>query len=1583
MPINLNEEEAIELQQPLLPAITPENESLEDKDLLELKQSLPPAFQDECIHDDEIPACAYPLLSMLCKNQKLVATFRDSLDIDAPAQLTEQALSTHTIALCDKLISLETNCQHDALFKYRLPIVIGEFPIHTRVINTAIKSFNQIIEQYHQDISQPIDAHALEKSYEAILTAIKEHGPQCDADSLWQLLSMLAGWSKQSAKQLFEEYPFLIYPPSSHIIRDSLVNAQPINIEQDRPIVIESTQPANTTSKHHFLQNYNYNFNRAGRLATETDTLLLNAFGMKIGGHFDAQVKYPPRFIPVSQLHAIIHRQLSHRMEVTTDIDFDVWIENTLVSLGVERVQQNQADFTSEKFINPFLSEPISFLNPEKIRDILEQNLRPLQSEQLNPSEFELGIISQYLFELLHGFQVNPGQGLGIGANWDGTINLSNEAGAYSFKFMESEASWGKRFKQISLHRQGPSEVFMSAGKGINYEVASLLTDFNYMSQLQPSEHGELIYSAIVDNLVAELFPEPAYFENKNYKKYQKQHIVRRTEHGDFYIDSFYQPSHTGTYFKDKNGIEKQTPMYKRAGTLDVQAFPKNTGCCENSRESYAGNPLGPLQLQYAQSMQKITRGHFVYDPIAADQFLPDAFYGQLMLNENGDYLPFIGVVPKNFDKHFKQPTELCASFVIRMMQSSRMMEYCPTFRNTYEKIKTQFLPALENEAPALPELSLNKHIKDKHAQLAHELKKEDRNFADCQKLFYGLFKNLIYSVYEYGAQSQGNNFTSWFFQLTTSTELFYPISKATCERIIRDLTVNRPITAHPDKLKQYETTLNYLRTLTQFFYPLPTDEIARAIASQAKAHIKPLLRSNNIKLYFNEMQQSQQNNLSRRQTPGMAYAAFKHGGPSKTIVNDYHTMHTSNFLSGYRDPEGNQLAEPQLYERAIDFAAKALGASLQLMQKYNLLAVIRRPLTQPYIQAKKLVYTHPKNKPLWAVAGAVKGFFWNGIAIGLWQTITTPFKMLRDFAKWITPSFKKANTTDTNPLAISAAPANEASIKVKATIESRDHILQLLSTAQRNTPDLSKWKKEIVQNASQWVHVLYPQLTQEEKAACNKKLTQTFPVREEEWSHLVNPFIVLFDNAELLKHTQHINHDFTHAFFQSVSDPSCSSHPKKVIKYMVSFHKLNSKQQEALTAFVKYFNKLTDASQKQSFAKLFQFGGKAQQALRVKDKYLQKIQSWTTDVFDPEWLRNILFEKNIESLTAQLTPQSFHATIKQLPDCIKEPLYELLHGHELAVLDHYYLNENQKLFLKTSYMVFRQIHDKKIGDELRQLCKIEKKTNEKILGTKDKSHNKWAKFAERELTHQLFSKDESRGIFSTLSTLLKNLPNLTNKLDMLKMRYQVVGHTKETNDDNALNEFYLTASCIQTALDRIIKNHKTTHPSYIEAQIMLRNFVDVTMNAIVNSRLDRIDVFSANLAILENSLAKSEVIESWLNQVKNNQRDLTTLLEQQTQQSPSLDHALWRNKCILQVLEKNKPQERIHKTGIQSLLRFWCQHKTNVTKAGDDYMNPNTCQPRKVSTTAALFSGSSTMQYAIDRVEKKLPARAMLRKLT
>lgn len=1562
-----------------------------------LKKYLPTSFRPHFNNEIEDLTRAYPLLSMLCDDQALLDPVRAIFEIAAPVKLSDTDSMSQALALLNRLLPPQVWCTTPKpLFVYRLPVIQGEFPVHSREINQAIAKFNSLVESFHETKNDGLNPEEIEAAFKNILVAINKCGRACDQDSIWQLLSMMSGWLEPAAFQdLFKEFPYLLYPgfkcqtQSQEIKKEEQPARKENSIKrffstmkgwlksEDKKAefqasVTESEEPIPTVTGNSFVPNYNYNFNRAGRLANETHVLLLNAFGMKLGGHFDAQTKHVPRFISIEELKTIIHRQLSHRIDIPNTPEFDTLMINTLVILGMRPMLQDEKNNSSREFINPFTADPLSFLNPEKIKQVIETQLH--QSTEFKFESGNVEIISQYLFELLQSFQFNPGQALGIGANWDGTVSLSNESGVDSFKLVEAESAWGKRFKEISLHRQGPSEALMDVmTNGLKFEFGTIFTDFDYMSRLQPSERAEVVRNAIIDNLVTELFPETAYHENEKYEKYQKRHVVREKEDGERYIDHFYQPNTKGTYF-GKNGDKKQTPMYRRAGTLDVQPFPRKVASAEGSRESYANNPLVPFQVQYGQSMYRCTRGHIVYDPKRKDQFIPDAYYGQVLQSENGDYTPYIGHVPTNLDREFGQESELCASFVVRMLQSSRLIEYCPTFRDTVEQIKTGFLPDEKAVIPPLPAIFSSSSIqKILHTKLGEMIASKNASFNQCQKVFYSLFKNIIYQLYEFVKLSEDKSLRARFIQFMTTPNTFDPPSRATADRILRELTINKPVSGSPAALKKYEESLSYLTSLVGYFYPKPTHAVAKKIAEKADAYVKPLLASPSVQRYFAEQQKSPQTNLSRKTTPGSLYHALKNG-EIKNVWEHQKTMHEKNTPSGYRDTEGNQLITPETWEENLDKAAKVTGGIIDLMKKHDVIFGASKIISEPIIHSKQAYATHTHHKALHGVWGGVQGFFKGTAKVAF----SVPLAAVSS-VKWIHEKATHKSVEENvlqNPLAISAAPPNEPGLKVKIAMKIRNYLLGLL-TPKTQENDIDQIKNEIIKQFidPNSFHFLYPDINDEGMRLLAEYFKSNFPDKLN-WDNLLNPFQGLLD-ISFLNDSHAINTLFVQALFACLMDKRCADSPKKVVETYFSFYSLNPNQKKVLQKFVDHYNLLGE-KEKNAFLKLFEFNGDIQKALNARDQAIQQIQNWSNAIFNEQFVHEILFEKQLASQEILLSDSAaLISMIDQMPENIKLLVYKIIKNNSLSFLDEYELNQNLADYIKSFHAIFNQLNENDQKKVLTQF-EIQKKSNENVLSEKDKAHDKWTAFTEKELRHALLEIEEVNAIFSIVSKKLAHSPEIIEKLNELKNIYSLYFTTSANIQNDRLDLFYAKACDLLEDLAPITTTDKEA-TFFQESKNLLQNFLDVTMNRIVNARLDSVDVLST--ADIENPLLASKAIALWLNELNNN-KELRSLLSQQLEESPSLDHVLWRDKCILQVVEQKSATVKIHKTGIQSLLRFWFQHNHNITRTGDIYRvkEHNVVQPKKVSSTSLLFDDCRTMQLAIHRVESRVNTTSLCR---
>lgn len=950
---------------PQYEALTTPDEVTGSSKLLEQLRAKLPRMMREQLNSDTLTH-AYFLLAML-SDDECIHELHTSLQEQYTTLPTEQSPIEQALALVAQL--QKSTCNPNAPFKYRLPSFLGEYPIHSQEINRKIEQFNQLIEAYHvNELDQDLEPAALDEAYQRVLHAIAIHHMGCNPHSLWQLLKAMIPWSTAPIEEFLETSSYLLSP---------ITNTEPSALKEQEPLpkqpVAEINLPlsSNKSSKEKpFSENFNYKFNEAG-LIESSDYLLINGFAFKPGGHADALTKQAPEFLPWKQWRGAIRRQLSQLIELPLNDEFFDWLQIVLQRLGVEFMTLQASSY--ECYVSPFLrpQTTLSTLNEDMILGILR--------EQCNVSETviddaNLLVISRYLMRFLQAFQFNRGQALGIGANWGGVVNESNEAGTDAFRFNDSE--WASHFRNLSLHRQGPAEAHMNATIGVRFELEALLSSFEFMTQLQPSEYGNTLYSALVDNLMGTLFPEPHYFENSAYVKYRRHFVLKYTDEGMPQVESFYQPDSQGTYFKTKKGDFKQTPMFRQAGSLVVESFPRDIGSGECLQSLSVANPLWPLQLQYAQASSSSIRGHSVYNPIGPDEFIPDTFYGQIIRESEHVSVPFIGVVPKNFDSHFKQ-VELCASFVVRMLQSSRLMTYCPTFKEYYFSILSRFLPSMACETPALPH-KMNATIRHKWSDFDRIVHDTERSAESCQEAFFSLFKELIHSLYSLTKDDADLHY--YFVELTRSPKMFSPHNRATCERLIRELKTLKPLLTNENRANcsQYESTLDYLGELTRFFYPAPSDEMAKAVAEQARIHISPLLKKPAIKDYFAMLSQDAQANISPKVSPGLMHDALKYQRPSPEVFRDFYSRrHEDNFSSSFRGIDGEQIVMPSTREVLLDKLSKMVGAALPLIRRNkSIFSLITQPFSQAYIQGNQAFHRKEQHKVFWGVLAGIGGFF-------------------------------------------------------------------------------------------------------------------------------------------------------------------------------------------------------------------------------------------------------------------------------------------------------------------------------------------------------------------------------------------------------------------------------------------------------------------------------------------------------------------------------------------------------------------------------------------------------------------------------
>ncbi|MFJ1267632.1 hypothetical protein ACD661_03555 [Legionella lytica] len=1507
---------------------TPEDPIVGSKLLEQLRAKLPRIMREQLTGDTLVQA--YFLLAML-SDDVCIHELHTCLQEQYPKSPTGQSPIEQALALVAQLQS--SACDPKAVFKYRLPSFLGEYPIHSQEINRKIEQFNQLIEAYYaNEAAQELEPDALDEAYQAVLHAIEQHHMGCNPHSLWQLLKAMTPWSSAPIEEFLETSSYLLSPIS---------NVEPPVLKEPAPLskqpVAEINLPLSSnkiTNEKPFSENFNYKFNEAG-LIESSDYLLINGFAFKPGGHADALTKQAPEFLPWKQWKGAIRRQLSQHIDLPLNDEFFDWLQSVLQRLGIEFMALQES--SDECYVSPFLRQQttLSTLNEDMILGILREQCE--RSETLIDSS-NLLVISRYLMRFLQAFQCNRGQALGIGANWGGVVNESNESGTDAFRFNDSE--WAAHFRSLSLHRQGPAEAHMNATIGARFELEALLSSFEFMTQLQPSEYANTLYGGLVDNLMTTLFPEPHYFENSAYVKYRRHFVLKHTDEGMPQVESFYQPDSQGTYFKTKKGDFKQTPMFRQAGSLVVESFPRDAGSGECLQSLSVANPLWPLQLQYAQAASSSIRGHTVYNPIGPDEFIPDTFYGQIIRESEHVSVPFIGVVPKNFDGHFKQ-VELCASFVVRMLQSSRLMTYCPTFKEYYFSILSRFLPSMECKTPALP-LKMNATIRHKWNDFDRMVHDTERGAEACEKAFFSLFRELVHSLYSLTKEDADLHY--YFVELTRSPKVFVPHNRATCERLIRELTTLKPLLTNENRAnhQQYEATLHYLGELTGFYYPVPCDETAKAVAEQARLHISPLLKKPAIKDYFAMLSQQAQANISPKVSPGLMHDALKYQRPSPEVFRDFYSRrHAVNFSSGFRGIDGEQIVTPSTREILLDKLSKTVGAALPLIRRNKtIFSLLTQPFAQAYIHGSKAFHRQEEYKVFWGILGGIGGFFY-GAVLGANYALTSLPRAI--YHGWFAPKTeqRKAN----HVLAISSAAGNEPGAHIEAMMNIRDHLLTLMAAANERTPS----SEQLIALLLDSVKKIHPSLLSSKlatEARYTEVLKEAFPLDLNAWNELFEPVIQVGEDralqAILNQYPLQIDRVLIYALYECLTASNSLQGVSEVIKTVVDKHKLKSPQDHALAALVHYYACNPEA-QKRDMTQ-YRFHGTAIRKLKEQEKQLRKIQTWINNALDMQWSLETLFSQYIKEYHVFLNKDTLEHIVSKLPNSIKAIVLELISNpaeQAITLLNDYELDRSQQAFLLQCSRCYREISSQAVQQRIQDLADFTKQP-EPMLSVKAQEHLKLTQFKQREWQHRLLAMD---GVAPIVDETKQQLALVYHAdLDELVRTYE---HCLNAADrSQAFNLFY------SQALKML---------NFCPIESPLRDWVNVSMNVFVNELLDQ------QQTTMHNPLSNSPAAQQWLGDLMTHKNALRALLSQQVEQASSFDHAALRCQSILQAVEPLQPKrEAIRGTGMQKLLRIICQNTNTLTATGD--------QKAKQVAISALCKHSITMTRALERIQEKVP---------
>ena len=867
---------------------------------------------------------------------------------------------------------------------FRLPTVVDEFTVITDPINTEIGKFNQLIEGYYDHPEEQTTKQrltSLNDCYNNIIKQIQEKGSHCNPHALAPLLSTLCSWCHvDSPLSLIEDHfrsnaiqhkikekrcdqegendqrnevttdtkreshrtlPTELGLGKDDVEEGGLLNAQAnvltrnvyIENKQSDSVrdAIDNTTPE--TKQYTFEKKSTHDINAAGLMSDHSVKLILNAFGMKPGGHVDAIATPVPKLMRTSEFMRMFFRELAQRMNLEPFYQEEKLTElqsiiiNVLTAYGLSIVWSKRDEV--EAYINPFAQKPMVLQSPR----IMEQKLKELISKNKNIKIDETD--QKSMLELLDGFirrmQINPNVALGIGANHDGTIDRCNDAGIYAFQFGNELRPWAEAFQRLSVCRQGPAQAYMNAMSVAKYEaLTAFAQSFEYMTSLQPSEHENTLYNGVLDNLFADLFPHPDRVENPEFDRFSKVYTLSYKE-GTDRVHEHTVKSQVGIY--KKNG--SQVPKHRLPGTPRIVDALHDTGeVCGATRNSFQGNPFVNLQLQYAQSLCPGERGNLVYSPTGKDRFMPDP-YGQTVRIKNGSFMPLIGLIPKNFDKKIKHNTEACSSYVARMVQSAGLVTNSTVFQQKLEEIKFHFLPSPHDlNGITTPEI-LKTVVQTKWQECVNSVEK--KAFTPSVRIFRELFNCVLLKMQSSGTKDPHcNTFMYDLIRKNIRNNQSNRLDREYFDAIIRELELYRPRSRED---QNYNTCIDYLKKVTNAFFPKATDHNAKLFETYAKQAAHELKKNADIKNYFCDLKHNfPQANTSRTLTPGQWGARMDSliNGEAKPFTSkQVMDLHEQKFPSGYYGVNGEQDVSIEERDRKIDWVIKKAGSISACFQTF------------------------------------------------------------------------------------------------------------------------------------------------------------------------------------------------------------------------------------------------------------------------------------------------------------------------------------------------------------------------------------------------------------------------------------------------------------------------------------------------------------------------------------------------------------------------------------------------------------------------------------------------------------------------
>jgi len=308
-------------------------------------------------------------------------------------------------------------------------------------------------------------------------------------------------------------------------------------------------------------------------------------------------------------------------------------------------------------------------------------------------------------------------QALGIGANRNGDLDQSADTQQANIVRINHHLL-ASRFRDLCQHRQGPVEAKMNALRGLPIALESMAMG---ESALMPRvrQYRRDIEKALVDLLVEQWLNRPeSGMANTRYKQFSR--VLLETRHG---LKEVWQPDPDGLYFYTEAWREQ--PQFDPVKLKRVPYILTAEGSVRPNGNTQSSDSISRQSICESYRRAGCIRGDWIYDTDLTVIGFQERHDGQYLLPDSIDiqnkdtlitlnpeeWLLGRGFVPKNLEKHFGFSSELCASFIQRMLTAAYHQIHSPLLAHAVERIGfylvSDTFPYIDPEINALSQNSL------------------------------------------------------------------------------------------------------------------------------------------------------------------------------------------------------------------------------------------------------------------------------------------------------------------------------------------------------------------------------------------------------------------------------------------------------------------------------------------------------------------------------------------------------------------------------------------------------------------------------------------------------------------------------------------------------------------------------------------------------------------------------------------------------------------------------------------------------------------------------------------------------------